>query len=70
MRLVGIISDKEYQKAKFALEVCNLDYDQAKTNVLNTQILTQRNPTHFSPPIVEGLMEFQWNIFVEEMKRV
>lgn len=30
----------------------------------------QRNPNDFSPPVIEGLTEFQWNIFVDEMKRV
>lgn len=53
MRLVGMVSDKGYQKAKFALEV-----------------LAQRNADNFSPPVIEGLMEFQWNIFVDEMKRL
>ena len=34
------------------------------------QVLAQRNPNIFSPPVIEGLMEFQWKIFVDEMKRV
>lgn len=52
-RLVGIINDESFQKAKFAIE-----------------ILQQRNPGDFVQPVIEGLMEFQWKIVVEEMKRL
>ena len=69
MRLIGVITNKGYQKIKFALEVCRL-YSGISFLVVLNQVLVKRNPNEFTPPIIEGLMEFQWNIFVDEMKRV
>jgi len=38
--------------------------------IISTQVLLQRYPDEFLPSKVESMMEFQWCLFVDEMKRV
>ncbi|XP_065906722.1 peptidyl-prolyl cis-trans isomerase 7-like [Dysidea avara] len=45
------------------------DHGFQKTK-FSLDVLLQRNPDEFSPVTVESLMEFQWCLFVDEMKRL
>ena len=39
-------------------------------SVVDVQVLLERYPDEFVTPSVESVMEFQWCLFVDEMKRV
>lgn len=70
IRLVGLINSESFQMIRFALGVdtvwlCLIMYDFHDM----IQVLQKRNPD-FLQSTIEGLLELQWNLFVDEMKRV